>query len=151
MKTWKNIFLIFFSKDNSFSRCVQETPRYKRSEKILSEEGTVLHLSSVVYFAIDVETILKKFQTVCPLLHILYTEMQNLLWTSMGKFIRSKNLYNLQNGNKTKVFAAEILLIDVNDKKNSNTRNLLTQAQKQKACWLCQMYLICVKTKRDFD
>ena len=150
MKTWKNIFLIFFPKTTTF-RDVKETPRYERSEKILSEEGTVLHLSSVVYFAIDVEMILKKFQTVCPLLHILYTEMQNLLWTSMSKFIRSKNLYNLQNGNKTKVFAAEILLIDVNDKKNSNTRNLLTQAQKQKACWLCQMYLICVKTKRDFD
>ena len=87
----------------------------------------------------------------CPLLYILYTEMQNLMWTSMSKFIRSKNLYNLQNGNKTKVSADEILLIDDNDKKYSNTRNLLTQAQKQKACWLCQMYLICVKTKRDFD
>ena len=35
----------------------------------------------------------------------------------MSKFIRSKYIYDLQNGNKTKVSATELLLIDVNDKK----------------------------------
>ena len=38
------------------------------------------------------------------------------LWNTMSKFIRSKYLYNLQNGNKTKVSVTELLLIDINDK-----------------------------------
>ena len=52
----------------------------------------------------------------CPLVYILYTEMENLLWNTLNKFIRSECLYNLQNGNKTKVSATELLLIDVNEK-----------------------------------
>ena len=42
--------------------------------------------------------------------------MENLLWNTLNKFIRSECLYNLQNGNKTKVSATELLLIDVNEK-----------------------------------
>ena len=52
----------------------------------------------------------------CPLVYILYTEMKNPLWNSLNKFIGSECLYNLQNGNKTRVSATELLLIDVNEK-----------------------------------
>ena len=81
----------------------------------MSEEGTVQHLSFVVYFVTDFEMFLRKFQTMRLLVYIFYTEMGNL-WNAMSKFIRSKYLYNLQNGNKTKVSVTELLLIDINDK-----------------------------------
>ena len=81
----------------------------------MSEEGTVQHLSFVVYFVTDFEMFLRKFQTMRLLVYIFYTEMGNL-WNTMSKFIRSKYLYNLQNGNKTKVSVTELLLIDINDK-----------------------------------
>ena len=81
----------------------------------MSEEGTVQHLSFVVYFVTDFEMFLRKFQTMHLLVYIFYTEMGNL-WNTMSKFIRSKYLYNLQNGNKTKVSVTELLLIDINDK-----------------------------------
>ena len=60
----------------------------------MSEEGTVQYLSFVVYFVTDFEMLLKKIQTMCPLEYILYTEMENLLWNTMSKFIRSKFLCN---------------------------------------------------------
>ena len=41
--------------------------------------------------------------------------MENLLWNTLSKFVRSKYLYNLQNGNK-KVLATELFLIDINEK-----------------------------------
>ena len=81
----------------------------------MSEEGTVQHLSFVVYFVTDFEMFLRKFQTMRLLVYIFYTEMGNL-WNTTSKFIRSKYLYNLQNGNKTKVSVTEPLLIDINDK-----------------------------------
>ena len=61
-----------------------------------------------------------------PLVYVLYAEMENLLWNTMGKFIRSKYLYNLLNGNKTKVSATEILQIDANDKKYFKSKSLDT-------------------------
>ena len=81
----------------------------------MSEEGTVQHLSFVVYFVTDFGMFFRKFQTMRLLVYIFYTEMGNL-WNTMSKFIRSKYLYNLQNGNKTKVSVTEVLLIDINDK-----------------------------------
>ena len=42
--------------------------------------------------------------------------MKNPLWNTLNKFIGSECLYNLQNGNKTRVSATELLLIDVNEK-----------------------------------
>ena len=110
------MFLKFSSKDNRFSRC-KKTRRYEGIKNILSEEGTVRYFSFVVHFATGFEIFLKRFQKMRPLVYVLYTEMKNLQWNTMNKFIRSKYLYNLQIGNKTKVSATELLLIDVNDKK----------------------------------
>ena len=41
--------------------------------------------------------------------------MENLLWNTLSKFVRSKYLFNLQNGNK-KVLAMELFLIYINEK-----------------------------------
>ena len=41
--------------------------------------------------------------------------MENLLWNTLSKFVRSKYLFNLQNGNK-KVLATELFLIYINEK-----------------------------------
>ena len=85
----KEHFKNFPPKKTGF-RDVKKTPRYEQIKKNLSEEGIVWYLSFVVYFATDFEVFLKKFQTMCPLVYILYIEMENLLWNTMNKFIRSK-------------------------------------------------------------
>ena len=59
--------------------------------------------------------------------------MENLLWNTMRKFIRSKYLHNLQNGNKTRVFPTELLLIDVNDKKYPKSLKSLDIGTKAKS------------------
>ena len=45
-----------------------------------------------------------------PLIHILYEEMETLLWNVMTKFVKSKYLTNKKNGQKRAVAANELLL-----------------------------------------
>ena len=45
-----------------------------------------------------------------PLIHILYEEMETLLWNVMTKFMKSKYLTNKKNGQKRAVAANELLL-----------------------------------------
>ena len=117
--------------------------------KFLSEEGDVRYFSFEKCFATDFEMFLKKFQTMRPLVYILYTEMENL-WKTMGKFIRSKYLYNLQSGNKTKVSATELLLIDVNDKKYFKILKSLDTATKAKNMFAASDVLDICEEEKEF-
>ena len=58
----------------------------------LNEENTLRYLSFVTYFATDFESFLRKFQSMKPLVHILYDEMERLLWNILSNFIKSKHL-----------------------------------------------------------
>ena len=115
----------------------------------MSEEGTIWYLSFIVYFATDFEMLLKKLQTMRPLGYILYTKMGNLLWNTISKFIRSKYLYNLQNRNKTKASATELLLIDVDDKKHFKSLKSLDIDTKAKTMFAASNVLDMCQEEKD--
>lgn len=46
-----------------------------------------------------------------PLIHILYGEMETLLWNVMAKFVKLKYLIEKKNGEKCTVSATELLLV----------------------------------------
>ena len=56
-------------------------------------------------FASYFESFLTKFQSMKPLIHILYEEMETLLWNVMAKFVKSKYLTNKKDGEKCAMFA----------------------------------------------
>ena len=145
----KEYLLNFLPKTTGFFLRCKKSPRYERIKKILSEEGTIRYVSFVVYFAKDFEIFLKKIQTVPPLVYI-YTEMENLLWNTMSKFIRSKYLYNLQNGNKAKVSATELLFIDVNDKKYFKSLKSLDIGRKAKSMFAASGVLDMCEEEKEF-
>lgn len=46
-----------------------------------------------------------------PLIHILYGEMETLLWNIAAKFVKSKYLNEKKDGEKCAVSATELLLM----------------------------------------
>ena len=76
--------------------------------------------------------------------------MENLLWNTMSKFIRSKYSYNLQNGNKTKVSTTELLLIDVNDKKYFKSLKSLDIGTKAKSIFAASDVLDMCEEEKEF-
>ena len=57
-------------------------------------------------FASYFESFLTKFQSMKPLIHILYEEMETLLWNVMAKCLTNK-----KDGEKCAVSANELLLV----------------------------------------
>ena len=67
-----------------------------------------------------------------PLIHILYEEMETLLWNVMAKFVKSKYLTNKKDGEKCAVSANELLLVQTADKnvvKNLKNIDIGTKAK----------------------
>ena len=50
------------------------------------------------------------------MIHILYEEMETLLWNVMAKFVKPKYLTNKKDGEKCAVSANELLLVQTADK-----------------------------------
>ena len=86
----KEYFLTFLPATSSFKANVEKSKRYERICETLSDDSTFCYLSFVAYFASDFESFLTKFQSMKPLIHILYEEMETLLWNVMAKFVKSK-------------------------------------------------------------
>ena len=75
---------------------------------------------------------LTKFQSLKPLIHILYEEMETLLWNVMAKFVKSKYLTNKKDGEKCAVSANELLLVQTAEKnvvKNLKNIDIGTKAK----------------------
>ena len=78
--------------------------------------------SLLPFFATDSEMFLTKFQSMKPLIQILYEEMKELLWRTMSKFVKSKHLSNqTEDGTTRKTPAIEFLELDVYNKKKDET------------------------------
>ena len=117
-KNIKEYFLSFLPTTSTFKSTVQETPRYNRIKKALNDEITLQYLSFVVFFATDSEVFLTKFQSKKPHIHILYDEMEKLLWQTMSKFIKTKQLSSQKEDGSTKqTSATELIWLDVYNKK----------------------------------
>ena len=95
---------------------VKKTPRYKTICENLNDDSTLCYLSFVTYFASDFESLLTRFQSMKPLIHILYREMETLLWNVMAKFVKSKYLTETKDGEKCVMSATELLLVHTADK-----------------------------------
>ena len=106
----KEYFLTFLPTTSSFKANVEKSKRYERICESLNDDSTLCYSSFVAYFASDFESFLTKFQFMKPLIHILYEEMETLLWNVMTKFMKSKYLTNKKNGQKRAVAANELLL-----------------------------------------
>ena len=68
----------------------------------------------------------------------------------MTKFIRSKYLYNLSNGNKTIVSSTEVLLIDGNDKKYFKSLKSLDIGTKAKNFFAASDVLDMCEEEKEF-
>ena len=90
----KEYFLTFLPTTASFKANVKKSKQYEKICESLNDDSTLCYLSFVTYFASDFESFLTKFQCLKPLIHILYEEMETLLWTVMAKFLKSKYLTN---------------------------------------------------------
>ena len=120
----KEYFLTFLPTTSSFKANVEKSKRYERICESLIVDSTLCYLSFVAYFASDFESFLTKFQSLKPLIHILYEEMETLLWNVMAKFVKSKYLTNKKDGEKCAVSANELLLVQTADKNVKNLKNI---------------------------
>ena len=109
---------MFLLTTSTFNSIVQGTARYARIKKALDDAFTLQYLSFVAFFATDSEMFLTKFQSMKPLIHILYEEMEELLWRTMSKFVKSKQLSNqTEDGATRKTPTIELLELNVYNKK----------------------------------
>ena len=69
------------------------------------------------------------FQPMKPKIHLLYSEMIELIRTLMSKFVKSKLLYDEQNGSKIPKLIKQLLAINVKDAKIAS-RLILVPMQK---------------------
>ena len=104
----KEYIFTFMPTTASFKTSVKNTPCYIRICNILKNENTLPYLTFIVYFATDFEIFLTKFQSMKPLIYILYIEMHKLLWN---------NKHQEKQGEKSAVSATGLLLIDSSEKK----------------------------------
>ena len=95
----KEYFLTLLPTTSSFKANVENSKRYERIYESLND-STLCYLSFVAYFASDFEPFLTKFQSMKPLIHIVYEEMETLLWNVMAKFAKPKYLTNKKDGEK---------------------------------------------------
>ena len=51
-----------------------------------------------------------------PLIHTLYEEMETLLWNVMAKFVKSKHLPEMKDGEKHALSLNQLLLVNTCDK-----------------------------------
>ena len=124
--------MTFLPTTSSFKVNVGKGKRYERICESLNDESTLCYLSFVAYFASDFESFLTKFQSMKPLIHILYEEMETLLWNVMAKFVKSKYLTNKNNGEKRALAGNELLLgqtADTNVVKNLKNIDTGTKAK----------------------
>ena len=120
----KEYFLTFLRTTFSFKANVEKSKRYERICESLNDDSTLCYLSFIAYFASDFESFLTKFQSLKPLIHILYEEMETLLWNVMTKFVKSTYLTNKKDGEKCAVSANELLLVQTADKNVKNPNNI---------------------------
>ena len=88
----RHYFITFLPTTTTFKNTVKETDRYKRIVEKLSDSLAIPYIAFVVFVANDFEVFLKTFQTVKSKIHVLYSEMGNLIRKLMSKFVRSKFL-----------------------------------------------------------
>ena len=108
----KEYFLTFLPTTSSFKASVKNSSRYENICKMLKDVTTLSFLSFVAYFATDFESFLTKFQSMKPLIHTLYEEMGTLLWNIMAKFVKSKHLTEMKDGEKHALSVSKLLLVN---------------------------------------
>ena len=130
----KQYFLVFLPSKSIFKFTVQGTARYTRIKKALEDESTLQYLSFVFFFATDSEMFLTKFQSMKPLIHSLYEEIEKLLWNTMSKFLKSKHLSNQTNdGTIRKTPVTELLELDMYNKKKMKPIKMIHIGTKAKS------------------
>ena len=88
----KEHFLTFLSTASSFKANAKKSFCNKIICDNLNSNFALCYLSIVAYFASDFESFSTRFQSMKPLIHIFYWEMETLLWNVMAKFVKSKYL-----------------------------------------------------------
>ena len=68
----KQYFLVFLPTTSTFNSAVQARASYARTKKALDDTSTQQYLFLVFFFATDSEMFLTKFQSMKPVIHILY-------------------------------------------------------------------------------
>ena len=99
----------------------------------LSDSLAIPYIAVVVFVANDFEVFLKTFQTVKSKIHVLYSEMGNLIRKLMSKFVRSKFLLTAnKDGSKVQKSISEISTVNPNDPKQCKPLRLLDVGTKAK-------------------
>ena len=113
----KEYFLTYLPTTAGFKYNVEKTDRYKRICDHLQSELTLPYLAFVAYFAHAFEVFLVKFQSMRPRIHLLYSALEDLLWTLLSKFMKSKYIYDEVDGLQVRKSANEMLSLKFTDKK----------------------------------
>ena len=90
LEQWDNLnkyFLNFIPKQKTFKYTIKETKRYKHIVEMLKAPMTQRSLAFCAFASQDFETFLLKFQYEQPMIHMLYTSMEELLSNLMQKFV----------------------------------------------------------------
>ena len=112
----KEYFLTFLPTTSSFKASVKKRSRYEKICKMLKDDTILSFLSFVAYFATDFKSFLTKLQSMKPLIHTLYEEMGKLHWNIMAKFVKSKHLTEMKDGEKHTLSVSQLLLVNSCDK-----------------------------------
>ena len=112
----KEYFLIFLLTTSSFKASVKKSSHLENICRMLKDDTTLCFLSFVAYFATDFESFLTKFQSMKPLIYTLYEEILTLLWNIMARFVRSKHLTEMKDGEKHALPVNQPLLVNTCDK-----------------------------------
>lgn len=92
-------FLEFLPKQKNFVKDVRDTARYKSIVNILTREDSLIYINFVIYVAGIMESYLIPMESKSPKIHVMYTNMGELLYKLMSCFVK-KSVLLQSNGTR---------------------------------------------------
>lgn len=88
----KQYFLVYLPAQETFKKEIQNTRRYRRIAKTLSDPVAQVCISFVAFAAGDFEVFLTEHQTSDPMIHLMYENLIKLMYNVARKFIKESHV-----------------------------------------------------------
>ena len=131
LEQWENLteyFLKFLPKQKIFKGTIKETSRYKRIIEVIQSDLAQHYLAFCAFSSQDFEEFLLKFQSEQPVINLLYSSMEKLLFL-MQKFVTKKYLFWSNGSAKS---SSELVKLDVYNRNHQKSSRLIETGTKAK-------------------
>ena len=122
------VFFWNFFRNKNFKGTIKETSRYKRIIEVIQSDLAQHYLAFCAFSSQDFEEFLLKFQSEQPVIHLLYSSMEKLLFL-MQKFVTKKYLFWSNGSAKS---SSELVKLDVYNRNHQKSSRLIETGTKAK-------------------